>query len=147
MVEKAICRAVLGVTLAAASAAYWAPLHAETRTANCTGDPDCHVEVSVSCGAVYCTASVNIDKLYLHGNNAFWDLDDAARTAGFKFEPVYGIWFKSLAGQKDFDCKPNGDTRFKCQNNSGTSTGKEYKYGVQIVGPKPVWLLDPWVVN
>jgi hypothetical protein len=119
---------------------------AEPRRKDCSNDDDCRVTVSVDCGTLSCRAKVDIDEIYLRGNNARWELDKQAQDAGFRFEPVYGIWFKTFAGQRDFECKPDGPM-FRCKTKVHPPNGERYRYGVQILGPKPVALLDPWVVN
>jgi hypothetical protein len=118
----------------------------EPRRKDCSDDNNCNVTVSVVCNAFWCHAEVDVDELYVKGNNARWELDQKARDAGFRFEPVYGIWFKTFAGQRDFDCKADGPM-FRCKTKVHPPNGERYPYGVQILGPKPVRLLDPWVVN
>ena len=119
----------------------------EPRRADCNNDDDCRVTVSVvDCGAFSCRAKVDIDEINLRGNNARWELDKQAQDAGFRFEPVYGVWFKTFAGQRDFDCKIDGPM-FKCKTKVHPPNGERYRYGVQLLGPKSVPLLDPWVVN
>ena len=119
----------------------------QPRQANCNNDDDCRVVVSiVDCGAFTCRASVDPDELNVRGNNARWELTKEALDAGFEFQPSYGVWFKRLDGQRDFDCKLNGKM-FKCQTKAHPPSGKRYSYGVQIIGPKSVQLLDPWIVN
>ena len=119
----------------------------EPRRADCHNDDDCRVTVSVvDCGAFSCRAKVDIDEINLRGNNARWELDKQARDLGFRFDPVYGVWFKTFAGQRDFDCKMDGPM-FKCKTKVRPPNGERYRYGVQLLGPKSVSLLDPWVVN
>jgi hypothetical protein len=117
----------------------------EPRRKDCNNDKDCNVTVSVDCDALACRAKVDFDEIYLKGNNARWELDEKALREGYSFHPVYGIWFKSFIPEKDFECKPDGKM-FKCKTKVKPAD-KRYRYGVQIVGPKPVSLLDPWVVN
>jgi hypothetical protein len=118
----------------------------EPRRADCSNDDDCRVTVSVvDCGAFSCRAKVDTDEIYLRGNNARWELDKQAQDSGFRFDPVYGVWFKTFAGQRDFDCKIDGPM-FKCKTKVRPN-GERYRYGVQLLGPKSVPLLDPWVVN
>jgi hypothetical protein len=122
----------------------------QPRTADCHSDEDCKVVVSVpvaDCNRVYCKASANPEKLHLHGHNASWDLDEDAKSRGFTFEQGYGVWFRPFSGQDELHCKPNGPHGFKCQNQNKAPAGTEYKYGIQLIGPKPVVFLDPWVVN
>jgi hypothetical protein len=119
---------------------------AAPRRAECHNDNDCKVTVSVvNCNAVSCDAQVDVDELHLKGNNARWELDQKALDEGYSFQPVYGIWFKHLGSDELFECKPTGKT-FKCMTKVRQAE-KRYRYGVQIIGPKSVWLLDPWVVN
>ena len=119
---------------------------AEPRRKDCNNDEDCRVTVSVvDCGTFTCRAKVDIDEIHLRGNNARWELDQQAQDAGFRFEPVYGVWFKTFAGQRDFDCKIDGRT-FRCKTKVRPNA-ERYPYGVQLLGPKSVPLLDPWVVN
>lgn len=117
----------------------------ESRRKDCTNDNDCNVTVSVDCHALPCRAKVDFDEIYLKGNNARWELDQKALDEGYSFHPVYGIWFKYLAPEQLFECKPDGKM-FKCMTKV-KQADKRYRYGVQIVGPRPVLLLDPWVVN
>ena len=121
--------------------------NAQPRMAECKNDDDCKVTVSIGdCGPFTCKASVDTDELNVKGNNARWELTREALDAGFEFQPTYGVWFKTFAGQHDFDCKLTGKM-FKCRTLVHPPTGKRYSYGVQIVGPKSVPLLDPWIVN
>ena len=137
----------IGVVAALALASCATFNETEPRRKNCTSDDDCKVTVSVvDCNAISCHAKVDVDELYLKGNNARWELDQNALDQGFSFQPTYGIWFKTLAGQRDFDCKPDGKM-FKCKTKVHPPNGERYRYGVQLLGPKSVLLLDPWVVN
>ena len=118
----------------------------QRRVKDCHDANDCRVEVSViDCGQYTCHATVDVDEIHLHGNNVFWEL--SASDKEFRFAES-GIFFKSIAGGAHFKCNAAEQGRkFHCNNNSGPSVGKEYKYGVQLLGPKSVWVLDPWVVN
>jgi hypothetical protein len=134
--------------LAALTLAICVTLHgnAQPRTASCTG-PNCRVIVSiVECGHISCKAQVDIDELNVQGNNVRWELTEDALKSGYEFQPVYGVWFKTWGGQRDFECKIDGKM-FKCMTKVQTPTGQRYPYGVQIIGPKSVPLLDPWIVN
>lgn len=146
---RRIGSAGLLAALAALVLASCVTLHgnAQPRMAECKNDDDCKVTVSIGdCGHFTCKARVDVDELNVKGNNARWELTKEALDAGFEFQPIYGVWFKTLAGQQDFECKPNGKM-FKCQTKVHPPTGKRYSYGVQIIGPKSVPLLDPWIVN
>ena len=135
--------------LAALTLASCASLHGNPKPlmAECHSEEDCKVTVSiVDCGTFTCKAHVEPDELNVKGNNARWELSDEALKAGYEFQPVYGIWFKTLAGQRNFECQIDGK-RFKCKTKV-PPTGERYPYGVQIIGgPKSVRLLDPWIVN
>jgi hypothetical protein len=121
--------------------------NAEPRRADCHNDDDCKVTVSiVNCGHFTCEASVDPDELNVRGNNARWELTKEALDAGFEFQPTYGVWFKTLDGQDAFECKRDGKM-YKCKTKVQAPAGKRYRYGVQIIGPKSVALLDPWIVN
>jgi len=119
----------------------------EPRRKECKDEKDCKVTVSVvACNAISCDAQVDVDELHLKGNNARWELDQKALDEGYSFQPTYGVWFKYLAPDKLFECKPDGKV-FKCKTKV-EQADKRYRYGVQIIGgPKSVKLLDPWVVN
>lgn len=143
------CRAGILISVLTLILTSCSTVHAEAATAQCHTDDDCRVVVSVTCaeGALACDAIVDVDGLYLNGHNAFWDLTKDAATQGFRFNRFFGISFKYFAGQMDFDCKPNGSSQYKCKNDSHAPNGTRYDYSVQILGPKPVRVLDPWVVN
>src|SRR6476620_1703767 len=112
--------------LAALTLASCASLHGNPKPlmAECHNDDDCRVTVSiVDCGHFTCKAHVEPDELNVRGNNARWELSDEALKAGYEFQPLYGVWFKTLAGQRAFDCKIDGK-KFKCMTKVRPPTGE-----------------------
>ena len=101
------------------------------------------------CINVYLTNNkieVDVPELYVTGPNhmIYWQLD-AASAPGYSF-PRDGIVFPQSGASEFENCHPiqNGAVYFCMDRN--TKPG-QYKYTINLTGPRPVPPLDPSVVN
>lgn len=132
----------LGVLLPACAPTRFSP--APPPPDPCTPANGCLVQVSVSCiGSAACTASVDHKNIALLGQPPRW----IVVTPGFSFTGDDGIAFVTPEGQRRFKCHLiHGKTEIQC-NRQGPPDGNTYEYVINLTGPKPVKLYDPWVVN
>ena len=105
---------------------------------SCDGVNKCDVDVTVNCPPLWlaCTAEVSFDPVVILGKNRLnvvWTL----ATPGYAFADN-GI----VIDDPDFDCKPDGKTRFVCMDKHTQFSVS--KYTVNVTGVSP---LDPWIVN
>ena len=113
-------------------------------TSTCHSAEQCVVPVTVACGATSCTSSIPADKQVLATNGfaVVWAI--APGSEPYLFKNSGGIFFK--AAQTVWRCHSEAhDTRYRCKSGHSDETGQEY--GIELVGPKPVTILDPWIVN
>lgn len=106
----------------------------------------CTVQVSLDCSANPCTITIpNAQEIVAaNGNDIVWELAPGT-PASYLFKQSGGIFLKTPEGQHAFHCQSlPGDTKFRC---SGTKDRNAYEYGIEIVGPTRVTILDPWIVN
>jgi hypothetical protein len=110
----------------------------------CSGNsPTCELWVGVQCG-VACSAAVNYEVVVLAAGNKgaiTWKLDKGAIEAGFSFaKDAIGI------DRKAFECGMLEEGRlFRCTKiRPGFGV---FKYTVNVIGPRAVPPLDPWVVS
>lgn len=113
-------------------------------TSTCHSAQQCVVPVTVTCGASSCTMMIPGNQRVLAANG--WDVVwvVAPGSGPYLFKNPGGVFFKNP--QVVWDCHAEvNDTRFRCK--SKQRDGKGYEYGIDLVGPKPVTILDPSIVN
>ena len=108
--------------------------------------PSCVVSVTVpaqcnACAPAADPAYVGIEK----GNKS--EITWRLATPGYTFDKQKGIVFTDDPNGNEFKCRveQNGAV-YVCTNKHSTS-GKTYKYTVNVAGPGAPRPLDPWVIN
>ena len=115
-------------------------------SATCHSAQQCTLQVTVNCTHSPCTITLpdsqqNVDA---NGFDVVWEIVPGAGQS-YVFKNPGGIFFKTPEGQNAFMCHREAQgAKFSCH---GNKDGKNYKYGVELVGTPPVSVLDPWIVN
>lgn len=111
----------------------------------CTSAQQCRVQVSVDCSQTPCRLTIPDAQQIVEakGFDVVWEIVPA--TGPYLFKHQDGIFFKTPEGKNAFSCHPEAnDARFSCH---GDKNRNAYEYGIELVGPQPVTVLDPWIVN
>jgi hypothetical protein len=113
-------------------------------TSTCRNARQCEVPVTVDCHMSPCTITIpDAQKVMAtKGFDVIWYI--APGSEPFLFKNPGGVFFKDP--QAVWDCgREEHGARFRCKPRHKDETGQ--RYGIDLVGPKPVNVLDPWIVN
>jgi hypothetical protein len=123
-----------------------APPPGTSRKQCMASQPSCEVRVTVPAQCNACSPATDADYVEIekgNKNQITWRL----ATPGYTFGKQNGIVFADDPSGDEFKCRAeqNGAT-YVCTNKHSTS-GKTYKYTVNLAGPGAPNPLDPWVIN
>ena len=143
-----IARVLIAAALMAASldGAAQSPPPGASHKQCLASQPSCEVLVTVPAPCNACRPATDPDYVEIekgNKNQITWRLV----TASYTFDKQNGIVFADDPNGNEFKCRAeqNG-VMYVCTNKHSTS-GKTYKYTVNVAGPGAPKPLDPWVIN